>query len=159
MVGPRDCDADTYRLAREVGRLLGGAGVVVATGGGSGVMEAAARGANDAGAQAIGFLPGTDTGGANPYLSVAVATGLGEGRNALLVTASRAVIAVGGSWGTESEIAFAVRTGTPVVSLGGWARVDADGHPVEGVAVRGRPGRTRWPPSWRGCARRHPGTE
>lgn len=102
-------------------------------------MEAATRGAVEAGAIAVGFLPGTDTADANPYLTVAIPTGLGEGRNTLLVTASRAVIAVGGSWGTESEIAFAVRTGTPVVGLDGWSRVDADGNAVDGVLCAADP--------------------
>ncbi len=119
--------------------MLGAAGVVVATGGGPGVMEAAARGAVDAGAVTVGFLPAADTRDANPYLTVALATGMGEGRNVLLVTASRAVIAVGGSWGTESEIALAMRTGTPVVSLRGWTRLDADGQPVDSVLCAADP--------------------
>ncbi len=103
-----------------VGRLLAEAGCVVVTGGLGGVMEASSRGAAEAGGLVVGLLPGTERAAGNPYLSLALPTGLGELRNGLIVRASDAVICVGGSWGTLSEIALAVRTGVAVVTLGGW---------------------------------------
>jgi uncharacterized protein (TIGR00725 family) len=115
--------------AREVGRLLGEAGAVVVTGGGTGVMAAASEGAASAGATVVGLLPGDDRSEANPHVTVAIATGLGEVRNALVVRAVDAVISVGGSWGTLSEVALAARTGVPVVSLAGWD-LPADGGPA-----------------------------
>ena len=98
--------ADTRVLATatEVGARLAGAGFVVLTGGLDGVMAAAAHGARSAGGTAIGLLPGADPATGNEHLSVAVPTGLGQARNALLVTAADGLIAVGGSWGTLSEI-------------------------------------------------------
>lgn len=112
--------AEVLDLAREVGRLLAGRGAVVLCGGGTGVMGEAAEGARDGGGVAIGLLPGADRTEAHPALAYALPTGLGELRNGLLVRAADAVVAVGGSWGTLSEIALAVRTGRPVVSLLGW---------------------------------------
>ena len=106
--------------AREVGRLLARRGAVVLCGGGTGVMGAAAEGATEAGGVTIGLLPGHDRSQAHPALTYALPTGLGELRNGLLVRATDAVVAVGGSWGTLSEIALAVRTGHPVVSFLGW---------------------------------------
>jgi uncharacterized protein (TIGR00725 family) len=107
-----------------VGRELGSRGVVLVTGGLGGVMEAACRGARGAGGMTIGILPGTDRSVANPYVDVAIPTGLGEARNALVVRAADALIAVGGAYGTLSEIAFALKAGKRVVGLGTW---DIDG--------------------------------
>lgn len=87
-------------------------------------MEAACRGAKEAGGTTIGILPGTDRGAANPFVDVAVPTGLGEARNALVVRAADALVAVGGGYGTLSEIALALKAGKPVVGLGTW---DVDG--------------------------------
>lgn len=106
--------------AEQVGRLLAAAGHVVINGGLDGVMAAASRGAADEGGLVVGLLPGLDRSPGNPHLSISLPTGLGELRNGLLVRASDAIIAVGGSWGTLSEIALAVRTGVPVVALHGW---------------------------------------
>ena len=100
-------------------------------GGLGGVMEAACRGAKDAGGTTVGILPGTDRAAANPFVEVAVATGLGEARNALVVRAADAVIAIGGGYGTLSEIALALKAGKRVVGLGTWA--------VEGVEVADSP--------------------
>jgi uncharacterized protein (TIGR00725 family) len=83
-------------------------------------MEAACRGARSEGGTAVGILPGLERGAANPHVSVAVATGLGEARNALVVRAADALIAVGGAYGTLSEIALALKAGKPVVGLGTW---------------------------------------
>lgn len=107
-------------MAEEVGRLLARRGAVVVCGGLGGVMEAACRGARGEGGVAVGILPGLDRGAANPYVTVAVATGLGEARNALVVRAADALIAVGGAYGTLSEIALALKAGNPVIGLGTW---------------------------------------
>ena len=106
VVGPAEPDAETYALAVEAGRLIAERGAVVVCGGLGGVMEAAARGASDAGGSSLGILPGADRAQANRYLTMAVATGLGELRNALVVRCSDGVLAVGGSWGTLSEVAL-----------------------------------------------------
>jgi uncharacterized protein (TIGR00725 family) len=104
-----------------VGRELGSRGVVVVTGGLGGVMEAACRGAREVGGTTIGILPGTDRSAANPYVDAAIPTGLGEARNALVVRTADALIAIGGAYGTLSEIAFALKAGKRVVGLGTWA--------------------------------------
>jgi uncharacterized protein (TIGR00725 family) len=119
VVGPgAGATAEEVRLAEEVGRLLAGAGLVVVTGGLAGVMEGAARGCELAGGTSIGLLPGADRRGASPHSTVTLPTGLGELRNGLLVRAGDALLAVGSSWGTLSEVALAARTGVPVVLLG-----------------------------------------
>ena len=103
--------------AELLGRRLAEAGAIVVCGGGPGVMEAVCRGAQSAGGTTVGLLPGLDRAEGNPYLTISVPTGLGQGRNLLLVRSSDAVIAVGGGFGTLSEIALALRTGTPVIGL------------------------------------------
>jgi uncharacterized protein (TIGR00725 family) len=121
IVGPgEDADTGCLAAAEETGFLLAEAGAVVVCGGLGGVMEAACRGAAAAGGLTIGLLPGRDRADANPYVTVALATGLGEMRNALLVRCADAVIGIGGSAGTLSEIALAQRTGVPVVWMHGW---------------------------------------
>jgi uncharacterized protein (TIGR00725 family) len=120
VVGPGEANAEELSTAEEVGRLLGEAGALVVSGGRGGVMEAVCRGARSAGGLTLGILPGRDRRGANPYVEVAVPTGLGEMRNALVVAAADALIAVGGAYGTLSEIALALRGGKPVVGLGTW---------------------------------------
>jgi len=97
---------------------LGEAGAVVVTGGRGGVMEAASKGAREAGAKTLGILPGADRRDANAWVEVAVATGMGEARNALVARTADALIAIGGEWGTLSEIAFARKAGKPVAALG-----------------------------------------
>ncbi len=97
-------------------------------------MAAVAAGAQASGGLVVGVLPGGDREGASPDLSVTLVTHLGEARNAIIARSADAVIVIGGSWGTLSELAFAARRGTvPVVSLGGWRIVDGDGHPVPGI--------------------------
>lgn len=135
VVGPAEPDAETYALAVEVGRLIAERGAVVVCGGLGGVMEAAAQGASQAGGSSLGILPGADRAQASRHLTMAIATGLGELRNALVVRCSDAVLAVGGSWGTLSEVALAQRLGRPVVSLRGWSVVDPGGAPVTGVVA------------------------
>ncbi|ABG03486.1 conserved hypothetical protein [Rubrobacter xylanophilus DSM 9941] len=120
VVGSGRASGELYELAREVGRLVAGRGAVVVCGGLGGVMEAAARGAREAGGVAIGVLPGEDRRGANRYLTYAVATGAGQARNLAVVCSGDAVIAVGGEYGTLSEIGLARKVGRPVVVLRGW---------------------------------------
>ncbi len=107
--------------AEVLGQRLAEAGAVVVCGGGPGVMEAVCRGAQSAGGTTIGLLPGLDRAEGNPHLTISIPTGLGQGRNLLLVRSSNALIAVGGGFGTLSEIALALRTGTPVVGLATWS--------------------------------------
>jgi uncharacterized protein (TIGR00725 family) len=125
VVGGTDASDTVLALAEEVGRVLAQRGCVVVTGGRAGVAEAASRGAVLAGGSTVGILPGTTRAEANPYVTIAVPTGVGEARNALVVMDAAAVIALPGSYGTLSEIAFALLAGTPVVVVGdGW---DIDG--------------------------------
>jgi uncharacterized protein (TIGR00725 family) len=135
VVGPSEASSDEMVQAETVGRLLAESGAVVVCGGLGGVMEAAARGAGTAGGTVVGLLPGVDRGEANPHVTVVIATGIGEMRNALIVRASDAVVAVGGAYGTLSEIAFALRTGVPVVGIGTWALDDVVDAPDAVAAV------------------------
>ena len=129
--GPRDCTADERELAHEVGRLLARAGATVICGGGTGVMAAVAAGARREHGLVIGIRPGDSAADANRDLSAVVVTNLGEARNAVIVWSADALIAVGGSWGTLSEIALAKRRGgIPVVVLGGWTVHDARDRPL-----------------------------
>ena len=114
-------------LAEEVGRLLAARGATVVCGGLGGVMEAVARGAREAGGTTIGILPGDTRHDANPWIQHAVATGIGHGRNLAVAASGDALIAVGGSWGTLSEIALARRLGRPVVVLGDGPAVSGEG--------------------------------
>lgn len=124
-------DAECDKAAR-VGRALAEAGAVVVCGGLGGVMEAACRGARDGGGTSIGILPGSDRDGANAYADVALATGMGEGRNVLVVRNADAVVAVGGEFGTLSEVALALQAGIAVVGLSTWELAKA-GRPVDGI--------------------------
>jgi len=124
--------------AEVLGRRLGEAGAVVVCGGGPGVMEAVCRGAQSVGGTTIGLLPGLDRAEGNPYLTVSIPTGLGQGRNLLLVRSSDAVIAVGGGFGTLSEIALALRTGTPVIGLATWS-LQLDSRQVDAFPVADTP--------------------
>ena len=114
------------RAAAEVGRLLAEAGCAVVCGGLGGVMAAACRGAREGRGATIGILPGDDRRDANPWVDVAIPTGMGEGRNVLVVRAADAVIAIGGEFGTLSEIGLALKLGRPVAGLGTW-RLDRAG--------------------------------
>jgi uncharacterized protein (TIGR00725 family) len=120
VIGKGTPDRELAPLAEEVGRLLAEARVVVVCGGLGGVMEAAARGASAAGGTVIGVVPGDSTDEANPHCTHVVATGIGHARNLAVVSSGDAVIAVGGEWGTLSELAFARVLGRPVVALEGW---------------------------------------
>jgi len=128
VVGPgaEHADDDVLRDAERVGALLAQAGHQVVTGGLDGVMEAASRGARAAGGTVVALLPGTDPRDANTYADVVIPTGVGQARNVLVVRSVDAVIAVGGSWGTLSEVATAMRLSKPTVWLRGWQVKGAD---------------------------------
>jgi uncharacterized protein (TIGR00725 family) len=131
VIGPgADATAPDTALAREIGRRLAAEKAILVCGGLGGVMAAACQGAAEAHGLTVGLLPGGQRSEGNPYLSVALPTGLGELRNGLVVRASHAVIAIGGSWGTLSEIALAVRAGTPTILVGGWKVEDLPGRPA-----------------------------
>ena len=117
VIGGSTCTSEEAEWAGVVGRLLAEREAVLLCGGLGGVMEAAARGAKQARGLTVGILPGNDRADANPFIDVPLATGMGEMRNALIVRAAEAVIAIGGGWGTLSEIALAQRIGTPIVGL------------------------------------------
>jgi uncharacterized protein (TIGR00725 family) len=138
--GPRDCTDQQAAQAHRVGELLAEAGAVVICGGGTGVMAAVAAGARSAGGLVIGIRPGNSREGASKDLSVTIVTNLGEARNAVIVWSADAVIAIGGSWGTLSEVALAQRRGgVPVVVLDGWRVIAEDGAPVAGIIYAGSP--------------------
>lgn len=120
-------DPDTDAIAEEVGRLLAEAGAILVCGGLDGVMAAACKGADSAGGLSVGLLPGTSRSEANEFLDIALPTGMGEMRNALIVRCVDAVIAIGGGWGTLSEIALARKTGVPVFGIGTWDLGDYPG--------------------------------
>lgn len=120
VIGAGKCDEKTYALAEQVGRELAQRGATVVCGGLGGVMEAACKGAKSAGGRTVGILPGTHHREANPFVDIPVVTGLGEARNVVVVRSGRAVIAIGGEYGTLSEIAYALKFGIPVIGLGTW---------------------------------------
>ncbi len=136
VVGSGVATGELYEKAREVGKLVAERGGVVICGGLSGVMEAAARGATEAGGIAIGILPDEDRRRQNEYLTYSVATGAGQARNLAVVCSGDVVIAVGGEYGTLSEIGLARKIGRPVVVLEGWdlgEHVSVAGTPQEAV--------------------------
>jgi len=118
VIGAAGASEEDYEQARLLGSELAAQGAVVLCGGHGGVMEGVARGVTEAGGLAVGILRGADASDANPWIGLPLATGMGEARNALVVRAAEAVVAVGGEWGTLSEIALAKKMGLPVASLG-----------------------------------------
>jgi uncharacterized protein (TIGR00725 family) len=127
VVGPGEQATPADRQsAEQAGYLLAMAGAVVLTGGLNGVMSAAAAGCARAGGISVGLLPGNRRAAGSPELTVCLPTGLGELRNGLLVRCADGLLAIGGSWGTLSEIALARRAQLPVLGLGGWRLADRD---------------------------------
>lgn len=118
VIGAGRASAEEADLAEALGRALGEAGAAVVCGGLGGVMEAAARGCARAGGSTVGILPGLRGEDANPWIEIPLPTGMDEARNALVVRAGEAVVAVGGSWGTLSEIALGRKMGREVALLG-----------------------------------------
>lgn len=138
VVGAGLPDPETDSVAEAVGRAVAEAGAVLVCGGLSGVMEAACRGAQGVGGVTVGLLPGDDRRHANPHVSVAIATGLGEARNSIVARTADVLIAVGGEFGTLSEIALALKMGKPVVGLGTW-ELHRGGEPVAAIVPAATP--------------------
>lgn len=120
VIGSGTADESLRETAEQVGRLIAKRNAVLVCGGLGGVMEAAARGAKSEGGTTVGILPQDHKDYANPWIDIAVATGFGEGRNVIIVRTADALIAVGGEYGTLSEIAFGLRNGKPVIGLHTW---------------------------------------
>ena len=131
VIGASQPSPEQERAAEDIGRGLGAAGCVVLTGGRGGVMAAASRGAHEAGATVVGLLPGTDRRDANQWVQIALPTGMGDLRNGLIVRAADAIVAVGGAYGTLSEIGLALTAGVGVVGYDTWA--------IEGVELADTP--------------------
>ncbi len=138
VIGGSEVTPSEEALAEEVGRLLAEAGFGIACGGRGGVMAAACRGAKSAGGLTVGILPGVSPEDANRWVDVAIPTGMGEARNVLVVSSGDAVIAIGGEYGTFSEIGFALKMGKRVVGLSTW-RFCRDGIPAAGVIYASSP--------------------
>jgi uncharacterized protein (TIGR00725 family) len=134
--GPSQCTETDRESAYRIGQLLAERGAVVICGGGTGVMAAAAAGARSRDGLVIGIRPDGGRADASPDLSATIVTNMGQARNAIIVWSADAVIVVGGSWGTLSEVALAKRRGgVRVVSLNGWQVLDQHGRPVPGIDV------------------------
>jgi uncharacterized protein (TIGR00725 family) len=136
VIGPSQPSEQEAALAERVGQLLAERGAIPLSGGEEGVMEAACKGAQEAGGTVVGILGGSNTAEANAYLSASVVTGIGMARNTILVRSADAVISVGCSWGTLIEMGLAVKFGKPLVALHGWHIGDEHGAPVDGEVQR-----------------------
>lgn len=138
VIGEQACSPELAALAYEVGARIARRGGVLVCGGMGGVMEAAARGAAENGGLTVGILPGSDRSSANPFIAIPIPTGMGEGRNVIVVRASQAIVAIGGSYGTLSEMAFALKLGVPVVGLRTWrlSRDDPSQPPLPDPVIR-----------------------
>jgi uncharacterized protein (TIGR00725 family) len=124
VIGAGDCSPELYALAHELGRYIGQKKWVLFCGGLGGIMQGVADGCSHEGAMTVGLLPGNNKESANPFITLPIPTGLGEGRNLLLVRASDVVIAISGGYGTLSEIGLALKIGKPVVGLKTWSGID-----------------------------------
>lgn len=120
VIGAHACTPKEARLACGVGKMVAELGCVLVCGGLKGAMEAACRGAKEAGGLTIGIIPGKEKAEANPYVDIALPTTLGYSRNVIVAASADVVIALPGSYGTESEICYAIVYGRPVIDLGGW---------------------------------------
>ncbi len=120
VIGRGVASEEELNTAYEVGREIAKRDIVLVSGGMGGVMEAACRGAKTEGGLTVGIIPGIDKGEANPYVDIPVVTGMGHGRNVIVVHSSDAIIAIGGSYGTLSEIAFALRLRIPIIGINTW---------------------------------------
>jgi len=138
VIGAGACPAPTYELARKLGFEIGKRGWILVCGGLKGVMEGAAKGCVEAGGTTVGILPGLDRTSANPHINIAVPTGLGDGRNLLIIRSSDAVVALSGGYGTLSEIALALKANKPVIGLETWKDIPGvryAGDPLEAVGL------------------------
>ena len=123
VIGGGECTDSTYKTAQSLGFEIGKKGWILVCGGLGGVMEAAAKGCTEAGVMTLGILPGSQRNSANPYIRIALPTGLGEGRNLLVVRTSDVLVSIGGGYGTLSEIALALKAGKPVIGLETWEHI------------------------------------
>ncbi len=139
VMGPSACSSREWDLAREVGLLIAQAGAILICGGGTGVMEAAASGAKEGGGITVGILPGARASEANPSIDIPIVTDLGNARNVINVLTSEAIIAIHGAYGTLSEIALALKCGTPVVGLESWSLIPPEKEAPPGIVVAGSP--------------------
>jgi len=121
VIGDSSCSPEEAKLAETVGELLAQRGVTIVCGGLGGVMEAVCRGAKSKGGLTVGILPGQYSSMANPWVDIPVVTGIGEARNVAVVKSAQAIIAIGGSYGTLSEIAYALKSSIPVIGLNTWS--------------------------------------
>jgi hypothetical protein len=121
VIGDSSCSPEEAKLAETVGELLAQQSATIVCGGLSGVMEAVCHGAKSKGGLTVGILPGQDSSMANPWVDIPVVTGIGEARNVAVVKSAQAVIAVGGSYGTLSEIAYALKSRIPIIGLNTWS--------------------------------------
>ena len=121
VIGNSSCSPEESRLAETVGELLAQRGATIVCGGLTGVMEAVCRGAKSEGGVTVGILPGEDATMANPWVDIPVVTGMGEARNVAVAKSAQAVIAIGGGYGTLSEIAYPLKSGIPVIGLNTWS--------------------------------------
>ncbi|MGD8513428.1 MAG: TIGR00725 family protein [Deltaproteobacteria bacterium] len=124
VIGAGACSHEIYEVARQIGTGIAKTGAVLVCGGLGGVMEGACRGANEAGGQTVGILPGPDKGQANPYVAIPIVTDLGHARNVLIVRSSDLLVAISGGYGTLSEISIALKLGKPVIGLGTWPNME-----------------------------------
>ncbi|MCK5580097.1 MAG: TIGR00725 family protein [Candidatus Omnitrophica bacterium] len=120
VIGGHDCDLEVEQVAHEVGKIIAKVGCVLVCGGLSGVMEAVSKGANEAGGLTIGLLPGKNKEDANPYIDIALPTSIGFARNAMVACSANIIVALSGSYGTESEICYGLVFKRPVIDLGNW---------------------------------------
>ena len=139
VMGPGVCSPRCRQLAREVGFHIGRQGGILVCGGLGGVMEAAAAGARDAGGVTVGILPRGDASEANPFIDIPIITGMGNARNVINVLTSQAIIAVHGAYGTLSEIALALKCGTPVIGLETWELRPPEGASAPEIAIASTP--------------------
>ncbi|MDO8876518.1 MAG: DNA-binding protein [Pseudolabrys sp.] len=128
VIGPRDAGSEQLAAAEALGVGLAGIGFSVVCGGRQGIMEAVCRGVASGGGISIGLLPETDVKNANPYVTIPIATGIGEARNVLVARAGFCIVAIGDSYGTLSEVALGLQFGRPVLGLCGAAKVEGVRH-------------------------------
>ena len=138
MIGGNQPSSQETKLAEEVGRELARKGAILVCGGLGGVMEATCKGASSEGGVTIGILPGDNRQAANPYVQIPIVTGIGYARNITVVKSAQAVIAIGGSYGTLSEIGHALRSGIPIIGLNTWS-LSRDGRQDNSIILAQNP--------------------
>jgi uncharacterized protein (TIGR00725 family) len=138
VIGGSEVAPEIAGLAEEVGREIARRGAALVCGGLTGVMEAACKGASEAGGLTVGILPGESRQAANPYVKIPVVTGIGYARNVAVVKSSQAVIAIDGSYGTLTEIGHALQSGIPVIGLGTWS-IAIDGKTDKNIIIAKNP--------------------